>query len=77
MYTLRNENGVEIQVKKGFSWTALLFGCFVPLVRGDWEYFFVSIAAALLTSGLSWLIFPFIYNRLYLRKLLNKGYKIV
>lgn len=77
MYRLRNENGVTKEVKKGFSWTMLFFGVFVPLVRGDWKYFFISLFAALITGGISWLVFPFFYNKLYLDDLLNKGYKII
>lgn len=59
MYILRNSNGVTVQVKKGFSWTMLFFGMFVPLLRGDFKWFFISGIAAMLTSGMSWLIFPF------------------
>lgn len=77
MYNLRNENGVCKEVKKGFSWTMLFFGIFVPLVRGDWKWFLLSLLAAIITSGLSWLVFPFFYNKLYLNDLLNKGYKII
>ena len=76
MYTLKNDNGVEKKVKKGFSWTMLFFGVLVPLVRGDWFYFFITLVLAPLTFGISWLVFPFIYNKLYLERLLDKGYKI-
>lgn len=31
---LRHESGLVKEVKKGFSWTFLFFGLFVPLVRG-------------------------------------------
>ena len=77
MYTLKNENGVTKQVKKGFSWTMLFFGVFVPLIRGDIKWFAISLVAAFVTVGISWLVFPFIYNKLYLNDLLNKGYVIV
>lgn len=77
MYKLRNANGVTKEVKKGFSFTMLFFGVFVPLVRGDWKYFIISLIAAIVTSGISWLIFPFCYNKLYLNDLLNSGYEIV
>ena len=30
--------------------------------------------AACLTMGLSWFVFPFIYNKIYARGLLEKGY---
>lgn len=77
MYTLRNDNDVIKEVKKGFSWTMLFFGVFVPLARGDWKWFLITIAAAMVTAGMSWLVFPFFYNKLYLNDLLNSGYKIV
>ena len=77
MITVRNEFGVTKQVKAGFSWTMLFFGVFVPLVRGDWKYFIISLIAGVFTFGLSWLVFPFFYNKLYLNDLLNNGYKVV
>lgn len=77
MYYLTNGYGVNKQVKKGFSWSMLLFGVFVPMVRGDWKYFFISLILAIITSGISWLIFPFVYNKLYLNDLLSSGYRIV
>ena len=76
MYTLKNENGVTKEVKKGFSWTMLFFGVFVPLVRGDWKWFLITLIAAFVTFGISWLIFPFFYNKIYLNELLEKGYVI-
>ena len=77
MYILKNDRGITKQVKKGFSWTALFFGIFVPLTRGDWKWFLLSIVADMVTFGLFWLVFPFIYNKIYLNGLLNKGYRIV
>jgi len=77
MYTLKNKAGVTKQVKKGFSFTMFFFGIFVPLVRGDWKYFFISLIAAIFTVGISWLVFPFFYNKLYMNDLLNKGYEII
>lgn len=76
MYTLKNEHGVTKEVKKGFSWTTLLFGIFVPLIRGDWKWFIISIIADIVTFGLFWFVFPFFYNKVYLNDLLNAGYVI-
>ena len=76
MYTLKNEHGVTKEVKKGFSWTMLFFGIFVPLARGDWKWFLISLIAGFVTVGISWLIFPFFYNKIYLNELLEKGYVI-
>ena len=68
--------GVQKEVKRGFSWTMLFFGFFVPLLRGDILWTILSIV--LLTfGGISWLILPFFYNKIYLDGLLNKGFKLV
>ena len=69
--------GVQKEVKRGFSWTMLFFGFFVPLLRGDILWTIVSLVLAVFTSGISWLILPFFYNKLYLDGLLNKGFKPV
>lgn len=58
----------------GFSWTSLFFGPLVPLLRGDFLWFFLHVFLSLFIFGLFWLIFPFIYNNIYLRGLLGKGY---
>ena len=77
MLVLRNQMGVMKQVKVGFSWTMLFFGIFVPLVRGDIKWFFLSIIIVAITGGIAWLILPFFYNKAYLHDLMNKGYKVV
>lgn len=74
--TLKNDAGVTTEVKDGFSWTSLFFGIFVPIARGDMKGFIFQLAAALLTFGISWFIVPFIYNKRYLNRLLEKGYKV-
>lgn len=56
----------------GFSWTTLFFGAFVPLFRGDIAWFFIMLIAAACTFGLSLLVFPFIYNKIYTKNLLIK-----
>lgn len=61
-------------VKLGFSWTMLFFGIFVPLIRGDWKWFFVSLALSIFTAGIAWLVLPFIYNKIYINDLLERGY---
>jgi hypothetical protein len=60
----------------GFSWTTLFFGIFVPLVRGDGKWALIMFLLGLLTFGLSWLVFPFLYNKLYLKDLLGNGFKV-
>ena len=60
----------------GFSWTTLFFGALVPLFREDWKWAVLQFIIALITGGLSWLIFPFCYNNLYINDLVKNGFKM-
>lgn len=69
--------GEELRtVKVGFSWTTLFFGCLVPLVRGDIKWALIMLLCSMLTCGISLLVFPFFYNRIYIKELQSKGYRI-
>ena len=80
---LKHESGVTKKVKKGFSWTVLFFGLFVPLIRGDLKWalimFLLQLLAGYFTFGLGSfvvsLIFGFVYNKVYIKDLLEKGYQ--
>ena len=71
---LMNSVGVIKQVKLGFSWSMLFFGIFVPLFRGDLKWTILSLILVIITSGFAWIILPFIYNRMYINSLLDKGW---
>lgn len=64
----------------GFSWTVLFFGLFVPLLREDWKWFVVML---LLTMFLGPVVVLYnaamaiLYNRIFFRGLIKKGYKMV
>ncbi len=73
--TLKNRMGVLRECKLGFSWTTLFLGVFVPLFRKDWSWTLIMFLAALLTRGLSWLVFPFFYNKMYIKGLLKDGFR--
>ena len=65
------------QAPVGFSWTTLFFGTFVPLVRADWLMTLVTFIVALVTAGISNIVFSFIYNKLYIKNLIYKeGFKV-
>ncbi len=70
-----SHTGQKREAPIGFSWTNLFLGFFVPLSRTDWKWAAIQFFAALITAGLCWLVFPFLYNRLYLRDLLNNGFE--
>ena len=69
-----SQTGITKQVKLGFSWTTLFFGCFPALFRGDVKWAAVMFLVAFLTFGLGWFVFPFIYNKIFIREQLEKGY---
>lgn len=68
------DSGIIKQAKLGFSWTTLFFGIFPALFRGDWKWGLIMFVVAMCTFGFSWLIFPFVYNKIYIKELLEKGY---
>ena len=60
----------------GFSWTTLLFGPFPALLRQHWVGAGVQVLVALITGGLSFLVFPFFYNKWYINHLVQDGFVV-
>ena len=60
----------------GYSWTYLVFGWFVPMFRGELGIGVLHFAFTLISAGLSQLIFPFIYNRQYMTRMLTSGWQL-
>ncbi len=44
-------------------------------MRGDLKWFVIAVTCAICTSGLAWLVFPFIYNKIYIEGLLTQGFQ--
>jgi hypothetical protein len=61
MSSFKNPSNGYIEEASGpFSWLwCLLFGVFYFAVKGNWKHVAISFVLALLTSGISWLIYPF------------------
>tara|TARA_B100000795_G_C22392343_1_gene283869 strand:- start:127 stop:426 length:300 start_codon:yes stop_codon:yes gene_type:complete len=70
------KSGLTKQAPVGFSWTTLFFGALPALFRGDFKWTFIMLFAGVFTAGIAWLVFPFIYNRLYITSMIEGGYKI-
>ncbi|TPG55685.1 hypothetical protein EAH89_14045 [Roseomonas nepalensis] len=74
--------GLTKQGFYGFSWTTLFFGTLPALFRGDFAVFLggfaVLFALGIVTLGIGSLIamvvWAFMYNRYYTRKLIERGY---
>ena len=60
----------------GYSWTYLFFGWFVPVVRGELGVGVLHLVITLVSFGLSQLIFPFLYNRQYMNRMLTSGWRL-
>lgn len=76
--TIYFENPHTGQMKEapvGFSWTTCFFGPFPMLFRGNWKWFAIVLILACFTWGLSNFVFMFIINKLYIKDLINDGFK--
>ena len=58
----------------GFSWTYLFFGWWVPLLRGELGIAALHLLFTCVTFGLWQFIMCFMYNKLYMTRMLEKGY---
>lgn len=80
---LKHDSGLVKEVKKGFSWTFFFFGVFVPLIRGDLKWAVIMFVLQALVGSFTFgigafvvsLIFAFTYNKIYIKGLLEKGYR--
>jgi len=69
-----SQTGLLKEVPVGFSWTTLFFGFFPALFRDDIKWCAIWLVVAMITFGVSVLVFPFFYNKIYARSLLESGY---
>ena len=76
------ETGITKDGYYGFSWTTLCFGFFPALFRGDFITFIggfvIAVIIGLMTAGIGALligvVWAFMYNKYYTRKLIERGY---
>jgi hypothetical protein len=66
-------NGYTEAVGTPWLW-CLLFGCLYFAVKGIWTHAVAALAAALLTFGLSWLIYPFFARAIVEKHYLRSGW---
>lgn len=75
--TIYLTNGIEIKsAPVGFSWTVFFFGGWPALFRQDWMWGVILILANIFTYCFAGLVFSFFYNKMYIKSLIDKGYKI-
>lgn len=78
----QKETGITKNAYYGFSWTTVFFGFFPALFRSDFMTFIggfiIAAIIGILTFGIGslliHLIWSFMYNKYYTRKLIEQGY---
>ena len=76
------ENGVlRKEIKFGFSWGAFFLGFIYPLIKGDYMVAGISFVVIGMASMIFFplifvlsMVFGFIYNKMYARRLINQGW---
>ena len=67
-------DGEVKEVSTGFSRSTILLGFLVPFYRGDIKWAVIMLVCTVITSGTSVLVFPWIYNKIYIKNLIKDGY---
>ncbi len=68
-------NGLVKKGYVGFSWTYLFFGGLVPLFRGEIGIGALHLILSVITCGISNIIFCFLYNKQFMQRLIEQGYR--
>lgn len=77
MLLLKNPyNGRTRKAPVGFSWTTQFFWGLPALFRQHWSASLFIIIVCGLTGGLACFVFPWIYNKLYIKHLINDAYLV-
>ncbi|WP_261817552.1 hypothetical protein [Vibrio gallicus] len=85
-----NESGAVKEAPLGFSWSLLFCGMFVPLARRDWLWVLILVVPTILSVWVGPGYFAYVsafgtllniaiaavYNRIYIRNLLHRGFVI-
>ena len=73
-YLYHPTNGYAITIYKGFNWPVLFVGGIWYIAKGMYGWAIGSIILAVVTFGISWIVFPFVANYQYKDFLLQQGY---
>lgn len=70
----KNPSNGYIEEVSSMSWLwVLLFGTIYFAVKGVWTHALVSFVFAVITAGVSWLIYPFFTSGIMRKHYLKKG----
>jgi len=62
------------KIWESFSWPMFFLGFIWYIYRGMYKWSILSLIVAIITSGIGWVVFPFINNKQYIKHLLEKGF---
>ena len=60
---------------RGAFWACMLFGSLYFAYKGAWKHALLSLVAAMVTFGISWLIYPFFAYRCVTESYLERGWE--
>lgn len=66
-------NGYRESIEGAWLWT-LLFGCFYFAYRKVWSHALISAVLAVMTLGISWLVYPFFARNILTKYYLREGW---
>ena len=69
------KKGLQKKVSTGYSWKSLFFGVFYAVWRGDIKGIIIQTLLVVVTGFACWIFIPFRYNKIYIRRLIEKGWK--
>ena len=70
------ESGLPSKIFLGYSWTYLLFGWLVALIRGEILVALLHLIFSTVTLGIFQIVMSFLYNRQHANRKLNAGWVI-
>lgn len=71
----KNPSNDYIEEVSTVAWLwVLLFGVIYFAIKGVWTHVLIGFIFALLTAGISWLIYPFFASSIMRKHYLNKGW---
>ncbi|WIM05056.1 MAG: hypothetical protein OHM77_10160 [Candidatus Nitricoxidivorans perseverans] len=75
IYLENPKTGQLREAPVGFSWTTLFFGPIPMLFRSHWKWAAIFTILAIITMGLSNIVFAFLINKLCIKDLIGDGFK--
>ena len=73
---IHSQSGMTSKGYIGYCWTYYIFGCLVPLFRGEIGIALMHLVFTIISFGLFQIVMPFLYNRQYMTRQLTNGWEL-